>query len=1249
MYPYIATLKHPTIFSKAFSANLTQQTPENPLERRNLILQYPHELQVFQINSMDQHDNCKYPYTLLFSQPIYAKILAIKRIKPSKKDISRGFQLQDYIFMLTGDKLMHILKYSNESKQMETLSELQLDFGRGQQKFEEVAYITYDELTKTVVIVFKGLYQLIVELEQGNSSSDSQDLSIKTYTLCELDIQNFIKIKKIVRSNPHNNSEKEAYLAVLYDGVTAADRDDEVEINENEYIHLSIYQVKTQFELDQLNQYKILTLVYDLQLGAKSEDQLLNSSYFVNFSYSTAQDQLMLFSQNGVWLYSLDFTKYTNKGDNFVKFIPLNDLSVFSLWLSKDSLIVYGQNSTINLITLYGQNRILIDELLLVKNNLKLSQCEQIVKLNSETLFITSSQQNHQILNVNQQGKKIEILSEIENNGSLAETKYYQDGSKLMLQKGQNKSKIYLLDDHTSIDSVTYIPLEYDDILLGLNLYGDSLLISTQQGSSIFNIKTNSINQTKNAHLSADILIGKNIDSNKYASISHQELRLINTEDNSFKLVELDKQSFVIKGDITDDYCAFFDNQNQLNLYQSKSLNSLDNVKFGQDKQIHDISLIHISKDLNLLVVCYWNVSKISVYRLPNIREPIYEINLLDFINFQSFQIDKIKMLKLNSDFYLLVALTNGFLLSFNFYPQLILNLQTYGLDPRMMIRLSNIKKIGDYIHKIVQLDEHSGFICSDNSQLIFQDLKSKVKSLSFQKVNCIIDENQQYNIEDCLAAGPNRVVLYCAGNIILGSYKSSSNSVDHISGKRIDFDCMVQKFDYIDDLKILIVNQFDSFSLDAQECKTQLISLKNDDNQTIDNIKSQPNEYPSTIFYHKFNNNDRIIFTGHSIRVSEDDQEFAPNKGILYVHQLVESNPEQNQDQSFKAQKLHQLDFNGAIVDIQLMQIEDARKYLIIAVNQNFGIYSLQTAEERQNYSLIEDEVTTVSKQTYIYRIKTVGCKILVADIMRSLSIYTFNPEIQRAACIQICRDPLRQWCMDMIQINENHYLISDYHYNITILSQKSKDQISQQGDDQIFNVFGGFYMGQQVNSINLEFLSKERKNDAQRPEDAFLSHQYLQSQYLPKNQSFFDSQAHLDFNNQIQNMQAFLATSDGGLTTAIFLEYQAYIILKYLQEQLDEVKNSKYKIRNFRKTDVQKQLEGIEKDQEFYDFIDGDFIEQFLEMQESDQINIVDQVIPRIKSIHNSVKNQVTTNFSNITFKDIRMLIETLKSLHQ
>lgn len=78
---------------------------------------------------------------------------------------------------------------------------------------------------------------------------------------------------------------------------------------------------------------------------------------------------------------------------------------------------------------------------------------------------------------------------------------------------------------------------------------------------------------------------------------------------------------------------------------------------------------------------------------------------------------------------------------------------------------------------------------------------------------------------------------------------------------------------------------------------------------------------------------------------------------------------------------------------------------------------------------------VSSVQQQTVIYRIKTEGSKIMVADYMKSLTIYDFNPDKDKDRNKVVCRDSRGQWCFDMLKLNDNHYLISDFHLNLSLL----------------------------------------------------------------------------------------------------------------------------------------------------------------------------------------------------------------------
>lgn len=64
---------------------------------------------------------------------------------------------------------------------------------------EEVSYITYDEIKMNIIVIFQSNYSMIVDLEESEDSLDPKypTIEITNYTISELSLYNYLKIKKI--------------------------------------------------------------------------------------------------------------------------------------------------------------------------------------------------------------------------------------------------------------------------------------------------------------------------------------------------------------------------------------------------------------------------------------------------------------------------------------------------------------------------------------------------------------------------------------------------------------------------------------------------------------------------------------------------------------------------------------------------------------------------------------------------------------------------------------------------------------------------------------------------------------------------------------------------------------------------------------------------------------------------------------------------------------------------------------------
>ena len=64
-------------------------------------------------------------------------------------------------------------------------------------------------------------------------------------------------------------------------------------------------------------------------------------------------------------------------------------------------------------------------------------------------------------------------------------------------------------------------------------------------------------------------------------------------------------------------------------------------------------------------------------------------------------------------------------------------------------------------------------------------------------------------------------------------------------------------------------------------------------------------------------------------------------------------------------------------------------------------------------------------------------------------------------------CRDPRGQWCMEMNDLSEELYVTSDLKFNLILINKLLVQQRLGLHDTKAFNVYGAYYLGEQVNSI--------------------------------------------------------------------------------------------------------------------------------------------------------------------------------------
>lgn len=79
----------------------------------------------------------------------------------------------------------------------------------------------------------------------------------------------------------------------------------------------------------------------------------------------------------------------------------------------------------------------------------------------------------------------------------------------------------------------------------------------------------------------------------------------------------------------------------------------------------------------------------------------------------------------------------------------------------------------------------------------------------------------------------------------------------------------------------------------------------------------------------------------------------------------------------------------------------------------------------------------------------------------MKSFSIYQFDKDAEGAAnrFKLVVRDPVSVWCMDVAEIDDHHYLMSDSQRSINLLKKPEKGSVKLVSQEKVFNVINYLY----------------------------------------------------------------------------------------------------------------------------------------------------------------------------------------------
>ena len=144
--------------------------------------------------------------------------------------------------------------------------------------------------------------------------------------------------------------------------------------------------------------------------------------------------------------------------------------------------------------------------------------------------------------------------------------------------------------------------------------------------------------------------------------------------------------------------------------------------QFQLPSEVHSLS-ISTGSAIDYLVVNFWNAQTVEVYSVKGLLEStsdaftdniLSRVNVGDYAAFTALDIDKVHVFSLFGNSYLIVALSNGYVLGFNLYPDAVQS----GTELQI-VRLSTVFKCGNIVEVVNQPHKDAILLTSDSGSFL--------------------------------------------------------------------------------------------------------------------------------------------------------------------------------------------------------------------------------------------------------------------------------------------------------------------------------------------------------------------------------------------------------------------------------------------------------------------------------------------------------------------------------------------------
>ncbi|KAI9141453.1 mono-functional DNA-alkylating methyl methanesulfonate N-term-domain-containing protein [Paraphysoderma sedebokerense] len=462
--------------------------------------------------------------------------------------------------------------------------------------------------------------------------------------------------------------------------------------------------------------------------------------------------------------------------------------------------------------------------------------------------------------------------------------------------------------------------------------------------------------------------------------------------------------------------------------YQNSSIVEIGRTQFPTDIGSLDITPIDIENPnrSDTCAVGLWTEISIRLLRLPTLQEDHKE--LLG----GTAEIRSILRANLDGFVYMLCALGDGHMISFSFNPT------TMTLSDRKKVSLGSAQVILTPFKINGQLNI---FACSDRPAVVY----SKNGKLLYSNVNQKdITYMCPFNAPDL----PDSLVFATASSYTIGSIDSIQKL--HIQKIPLNGES-ARRIAYQEENKTLALathKPMDEENPAWQE--TGYIKLL--DAQTYEirhSVGLESFESPLSVASVTFQNVDGPCYAVGTAFVYPNEDE--PTKGRILVYQVNESG---------MLRLISSIDVPGAVYNVVPFNGK-----LLASVTNTVRLYDLIAPEgiDASADTLTLKQMCIDHGHILALYLATRGDFVIVGDLMRSISVLLYKPEVNKLE--EVAYDSTPNWMTSVESLDQDHFVGTDISFNI--FSVRRNTDATTEDDRRRLETVGEFHLGEFINRV--------------------------------------------------------------------------------------------------------------------------------------------------------------------------------------